>query len=297
MRRRIPWIALLFVLLTLLSGCGAEPATPEAAADAARAFMQARTAGDAGAVSAMITARAQRSVSRSQVSRYLTETKTGFAGLGSPEAVEPGLIRIPVRNLTLISKEQTVRWPEAWLTLRYEGDRWRVDWADPLFDVAAQAYHNDLLVDERNLGYDIVAIDPYHYRGYLELHFAYRDLKQYRAAEVAINNALERATPAQRPDAHDAMARFKLAINAPDQALTHARQAIDLAAPLIPDTYSIRWQADTLVIAARAALAVGDRTTAEALAGQAASLDPENANLAIFRHQLAAKPAPAPVTP
>lgn len=298
MRRRVSLALLLLLLLplllTLLSGCRTAPATPEAAAEVALAFMEARIAGNAAAVESILTARARREISRSLISRHFEEAQASFAGLGSPSAVEPGVVRIPVRDLTLTDRERSIRWPETWLTLRYEGERWRVAWAEPLFDLASQAYQNDRLVDERNLGHAIVAIDPYHYRGYLELHFAYRDLKRYREAEVAINNALERATPVQKPDVHDAMARFKLQINAPGEALTHARQAIDLASPHIPNTYSTRWQVDTLVVAARAALGVGDRAAAEALASQAAGLDPENADLAIFRHQLAATPPPAP---
>ncbi|MFZ5825761.1 MAG: hypothetical protein ACOY94_15800 [Bacillota bacterium] len=294
MRHRISLALFLAVLLTLLPGCRAIPATPEAAAEAARAFMEARVGGDAAAVESMLTARARKEITRSQISLYLNEASTGYGGLGSPSPMEPGVVRIPVRDLTLTGRERSTRWPESWLTLRYEGDRWRVAWAEPLFNLAAQAYQNDRLVDELRYGHAIAAIDPYHYRGYLEQHFALRDLKRYRLAEVAINNALERAMPAQRPDVHDAMARFMLQVNAPAQALTHARQALDLAAPHTPDTYSTRWQADTLVVAARAALGLGDRTTAEALASQAAALDPQNAELAIFRHQLVATPPPPP---
>lgn len=294
MRQRIFLALLLPVLLTLLSGCRATPSTPEAAAEAALAFMEARVAGNAAAVEGLLTVRAGREISRSQISRHFEETQASFGGLGSPSTVEPGVVRIPVRDLTLTSRERSILWPESWLTLHYEGERWRVAWAEPLFDVAAQAYQNDRLVDERDLGHAIVGIDPYHYRGYLELHFAYRDLKRYREAEVAINAALERATPVQKPDVHDAMARFKLQINAPGEAVSHARQALDLASPYIPNTYSIRWQADTLVVAARAALGIGDRASAEALVSQAAALDPENADLAIFRHQFVATPPPPP---
>lgn len=289
MRRQIAWMASLLLLLTLLlSGCAAEPATPEAAAATARAFMLARVSGDAGAVEALMTSRALRATSQEQI-RLLLRPTTTFDGLGSPTEVEPGVVRIPVQGLTLTSPERSVRWPESWLTLRREGDRWRVAWAEPLMYEATQSYMNGLY--NVDLGHEIVAIDPYHYRGYLELHFVYRGLKRYREAEVAINSAMERATAAQLPDVHDAMARFKLTINAPGEALAHARRALELAAPYVPATYSARWQADTLVVAGRAALASHDQAAAAALAGEAAALDPDNANLAIFRHQLAAKPS------
>lgn len=295
MRRRVPVTALFLLILTLLSGCGGQPATPEAAAETARAFMEARAGGNGTEVHAMLTARAQKAMSRSLVSRYLQRTRASFAGMGSPQEAEPGLVRIPVRDLALESRERTVRWPDAWLTLRREGKRWQVAWTEPLVDEATEAYYNDQILEQLTLAQQMVAIDPYHYRGHLELHFAYRELKRLREAEMAITTALERATPAQRPSVHDAFARFKLLVNSPSAALTHARQALDLAAPHIPGTYTVQWQADTLVVAGRAALAVGDRTAAETLAGQAAALDSNNSSLAVFRHQLAAKPSPPPV--
>lgn len=271
MPQRLPWIALLLLLPTLLTGCGQEPPTPEASAAAARAFMQARVNGNAARVYEMLTTRAQKSVTRSRVSGYLSAAETTFADLGSPQEVEPGVVRIAVKNLALIGRERTVRWPEAWLTLRYESNHWRVAWAEPLFAEAAQAYQNAQFLDELKLGHEIVAIDPYHYRGYLELHFAYRELARMREAEAALNTALARTTPAQQPDAHDAMARFKLELGDPNGALAHARRALELAGPYVPGTYSVRWQADTLVVAGRAALAANDRATAEAMAGQAAA--------------------------
>lgn len=294
MRNRGPWPLLLLLLLLLAAGCSKVPATPEAAADAARAFLQARVDDNAAATHSMLTTRAQKAISRSLLSSYFEQIETSYSDLGSPREAEPDLVRIPVRNLTLASPQRTVRWPEVWLTLRYEGNRWKVAWTEPLFDEAFQAYQNGLFLDQLNLAGEMVRIDPYHYRGHLELHFAYQGLKRPREAEVAIRTALQRATPAQLPDVYDAFARFMLAINAPTQAFEHARRALELAQPFAPDTYSPRWQADTLVVAGRAALAVNDRANAEAMATQAAALDPENANLAMFRHQLAATPSTAP---
>lgn len=292
MRRRGLWPLLL--LLLLAAGCSTEPATPEAAAAAARTFIQARVEGNAATVHALLTARAQESIARSQVSSLLDQAEATYGDLGSPQEVEPGLVRIAVRGLRLVSPQRTVRWPESWLTLRYEENRWRVAWAEPLFYEASQAYQNGFFLDQLNLGHEIVAIDPYHYRGHLELYYAYQGLARYREAELALNSALQNATPIEQPDVYDAMARFKLQINAPAQALAHASRALELAQPYSPDTYSPRWQADVLVVAGRAALALNDRTSAAALASQAASIDPDNAPLAMFRHQLAAPP-PAPI--
>ncbi|MFZ5814654.1 MAG: hypothetical protein ACOY93_05070 [Bacillota bacterium] len=297
MRQRIPWAALVLVMLTLLGGCGGQPATPEAAAGVARAFMDARVAGDAGSITALLTARAQQAIPRSLVSRHLERAQVSYGGLGEPSSIEEGVVRIPVRELKLVEGDRTIQWPERWLTLRYEGERWRVAWVEPLFDEAMEAFMNNMLTDQLELGHQIVAIDPYHYRGYLELHFAYRDLQRYREAEVAIREALLRATPAEEPDAYDAMARFKLAIKAPAEALAYARRALELAGPFTPETYPARWQADTLVVAGRAALAMGDRAAAEEYASQAAAVDPESAALAIFRHQLAEKPGGPPPAP
>src|SRR5690606_24633042 len=114
-------------------------------------------------------------------------------------------------------------------------------------------------------------------------------LGRIRQAEHALNAAWARATGAQRADVMAARARFKLAIGAPAEALALAREALSLARPYAPGTYSASWQAETLIVGARAALALGDREAAQALADEAAELDPANAALAVFRYQLAAE--------
>jgi tetratricopeptide (TPR) repeat protein len=132
----------------------------------------------------------------------------------------------------------------------------------------------------------IIDIDPYHYRGYLEEHFAYRGLQRLREAELAVLRAIQLATPVQQPDAYDAMARFKLNLKAPADAATFAQKALNVASPYIPATYSTRWEADTLVVLGRAQFAQGDRAGAEQTAKRASELDPFNGTLAIFRFTL-----------
>ncbi len=294
MSRRIHTL-LAFLLLLVLSGCSGEPATPEAAAASARAFLSARAAGDSGAVYAALEERAQSAMTRSLVAEYMDDVTATFGDIGTPVEVEPSLVRIPIKDLILTDEGRSIRWPEVWLTMAYEG-KWRVAWAEPLFRDAAQAYQNDLVVEQLSLARKSISIDPYHYRGYLELHFAYRDLKRYREAEVALADALDRATPAELPVVHDTFARFKLLLNQPADGLAHARQALSLAATFSPETYPSEWTADTLVVAGRAALALNDQATAGEYAAQAATLDPENASLAVFQYQMAST-GPSPVGP
>jgi len=286
------WILALLLPLILLSGCGSEPVTAEAAVASARAFLKARVAGDAGTVYAALATRAQEAMTPEIVANYLQQMDTSFGEVGTPVEVEPGLLRVPVKDLVLTDEGRSIRWSESWLTLIHEGE-WRIAWAEPLHWEAEQAYHNDLLVEELDLARRSIAVDPYHYRGYLELHFAYRELKRFREAEVALVEALTYATPAELPVVHDATARFKLVLKQPGEGLTHAQTALSLAAPYMPDTYSPRWQADSLVVAGRAALALNDPAAAEQYAAQAEALDPQNSSLALLRYQLATTPSPS----
>jgi len=279
-------LAALFALL-LPAGCGAPPNTPEGAATAALGFLNARMEGDARAAYAQLTARAQKLIPLEKVSRLFQETEISYENVGQPWQVDTGVVRVPVRNVVIKEPGRIIHWPEIWLTLRWEDERWRVAWAEPLFADAALAYFNSRYSEGLELAESIIAIDPYHYRGYLEQHFLYRSLKQHREADAAMGSALHYATPVELPAVLDARARFKLDLNAPAEALEHAREALERARPYIPSTYSYNWQADTLVVAARAAMAMGDSALAAAFADEAAAVDPANATLAVFRQQLA----------
>jgi tetratricopeptide (TPR) repeat protein len=251
--------------------------------------MDARTAGDLGPVWGALTGAAQEAMTSAQVARHLRQEEVTYGALGSPLEVEPGVVRIPVQDLMVKSHGRRVTWPEAWLTLKREGDKWLVAWAEPLFSAAANAYFNTDYVEQLEIAGDIIAVDPYHYRGYLESHYAYRGLARPREAEVALAGAAQRATAVEQPNVEEAIARFQFSLKQPDRALEHVRLALDLAQPYIPDTYSARWQADTLVLGSRVAMALGDQESAATLAEQAAAVDPHNPELAILRFQLAGK--------
>ncbi len=282
--RALPLI--LGCLALLLAACSPMEKTPEAALAVAQEFLQARSTDDAAALHALLTAPAQEAISRATVARYLEGEEIAFRSLGTPVEPRPDWLQVPVYNLTITGPGKRVRWPDVLLTLHYDGARWRVAWADPLMYRAHQAYDNGEFAEALRLGRTIAAIDPFHYRGYLEQHFAYRGMNRPREAEWALLRAMEAATPYQEPDVHDAWARFKLALGHPEDGLTHAQAALDKAAPYIPFLYSRRWQVDTMVVKGRCLLALGDREGAEALVQEALKLDPENGPLAIFRHQL-----------
>nr|PZN73677.1 MAG: hypothetical protein DIU55_02420 [Bacillota bacterium] len=283
------WLVVLGIVLALLTGCARVEPTAEAAAAAAQAFMESLAAGDFDRVWNALTPEAQRRMGTAPVAAYLDDHQVTFAAVDAAREVEPGVMRVAVRGVAVRDPGRTVEWPEWWLTLRWEEDRWAVAWAEPLFEPALSAYHNTDYPEQLDLARDIVAIDPHHYRGHLELHYAFRGLGRIRQAEHALNAAWARATGAQRADVMAARARFKLAIGAPAEALALAREALSLARPYAPGTYSASWQAETLIVGARAALALGDREAAQALADEAAELDPANAALAVFRYQLAAE--------
>lgn len=251
--------------------------------------MEARAAGDLGQVWGLLTEESQEAATSARVAALLRRETVTYEGLGSPVEIEAGLFRIPVIDLIIASSGRSTRWPEAWLTLVQEGDRWQVAWGEPLFEAAANAYFNTQYVEQLEIARDIVAADPYHYRGHLELHYAYRGLNRLRQAELALADAAQRATEFERPVVEEAMARFQLSLNQPGRALEHVQRALELAQPYAPGTYSARWQADTLVVGSRAALALGMEEEAAAMAQQAAALDPDNAELAILRFQLAGR--------
>lgn len=294
---QVKLLLLTLSIMVLLSGCGSTPQTPEAALPVAEDFLIARSKGDAGAVYDLLTEGAREAMERPAVSSWVRGESVRFAGLGAPIARDAGWIQVPVQDLVITRDGHTVRWPEARLTLRHDGDRWQVAWADPLLYDAAIAYANSNYTQALELGRTITEIDPYHYRGALEQHFANRGLRRFREAEVWLIAAREAALGPQLADVEDAWARFKLELQQPADAATAARRALDHAQTYIPETYSRRWQVDTMVVLGRALLQSGDRAGAQAIVAQAQELDPLNGALAVFRQQLAAPVAPAESKP
>jgi len=294
MRHRILWLALMMVML---SGCRAAPQTPDAAVPVARAFMDAWVARDSSAIQGLLTEKARQAVGWNQITNHLRVRRIGYEGLGAPGRRGDAWVQVPVRNLTVRFEQSEVRWPEVRLTLHHDGRQWQVAWAEPLLEEAMLAYERGAYSEQLVIGRTIAEIDPYQYRGYLEQHFASRGLKRYREAELLLVRAQEAASPAQLPDVYDATARFKLSLGDASAAALRAKQALESAAPLIPSTYSKRWQADTLVVLGQALLKAGDRAGAEGAVRQAADADPENAPLAVFRKQMSAGTQPLPPTP
>lgn len=281
---------LMFTVVLLLSGCGSQPPTPEGAAAVARQFLEAWGRGDPGAMDRMLTEAAQVATPDGAITRHIRQQKVTFDSLGAPVTADGALIQVPVQNLRITTANTTARWPEYRLTLQHDGRRWRVAWVDPLSEAAQQAYDNSRFGDQLDLARAISTIDPFHYRGPLELHYAYKGLKRFREAELALLRARELATPAQAPAVEDAFARFKVNMGVPADAVPLARAALDKAAPYMPDLYPPRWQADTLVVLARGLAGAGDLTGARAAAQQAASIEPQNASLAMLLRELPPTP-------
>lgn len=287
--RILSHLSLLVVLL--LAGCGPAPQTPDAAAEAARAFLQARAASDAAAVYGMMTQAARESSARSEVARYLRAERFAYGELGQPYERDPGWLQVAVRPVQIDSDRGATRWPEYWLTLHYENGRWRVAWAEPLAAAAMQAYANNRYVEQLALGKAMTDIDPYDYRGYLEQHFAHRELRQTLEAERWLAFARMEATPLQMPDVLDAMARHALSLGNATEALSLVEEALQQAAPLIPQLYSPAWQVDSMVVKGRALAALGDLDGARAIARQGRLIDPQNGTMLLFEHQMARVPA------
>jgi len=286
--------ALLVALLVLVTGCGGELTAAEAATVSAEKFMAALAAGDFAQVWNALTREARQRMGSGAVADYIAQTDVAYDRIGNAVEVEDGVMRVPVAGLTLTDPGRTVQWPEAWLTLKWEDEDWAVAWADPLFDAALSAYYNTEYLDHLDLARAIVAIDPYHYRGHLEMHYAFRALSRPRQAEYELHLASERATDAQMADVLAAWARFKLALGAPVEAMSYAEQALKRAEPYYPGTYSAAWRAETLVLSGQAALLLGDGETAVLRAEEAATADPDNPSLALFRQLL---PASSPDQP
>jgi len=282
------FLVVLGAVLALLAGCAREEPTAAAAAGAAQRFMESLAAGDFDRVWGALTAEARRRMDAEVVQAYLAGHDITYEAVGGAREVDAGVVRVAVSDLVVGDAGRSVHWPESWLTLRWEDDRWAVAWAGPLFEPAETAYHNTLYQDQFELASDIVAIDPYHYRGHLELHYAYRGLGRIRQAEYALATVLERATSPEKADVIAAKARFRLALGAPEDALAYALEALELARPFTPGTYSPAWQAETLILGAQAALSLGDAETAQQLVDRAADVDPESVAVAVFRYHHAA---------
>lgn len=284
MRGSVRFLLAGILAMLLAAGCGSEPATADGAAAAARTFLTARATKDTGAVYALLSDPVQKAVSAADITGYLRRERFTYGAISSPEEKGDGWFQVRITDLTVTTDEWETRWSDYWLTLQHDGRRWRVAWVDPMAFAALNAYQNSRYGDQLELARQIMAADPFHYRGPLEQHYAYRGLKRLREAELALIRAGELATPAQAPHVMETFARFRLDLGQPADAAGMARSAL-AAAPA--GLYSPAWRADTLVVLARALLAAGDRPGAEAAAAQAGELDPQNASLAILMRGLA----------
>lgn len=281
-------LAVLMALLCLLmAGCGATPPTPEAAAAAAGRFLDARAAGNVAAMHGLLTERAAEEITQGMIARHIRGEQFQFGNLGAPVVVADGWVQVPVTDYHVSESGHAARWPEVRLTLHYENKRWLVGWVEPLTTLAQQAYENSQYGEGLDLARAIGEIDPYHYRGPLEVHFAYRGLLRVREAELALIKAAELATVYEQPNVKDAFARFKLSLGHPEDAISHARAALEQAEPFVPGLYSARWKADALVVLGRALLLTGDRAGAADAAARASQADPGNAGAAMLLRQLA----------
>lgn len=287
-------VALLLTGLLLLSGCSPMPRTPDTAVAVAQQFLQARAARQADTVYSLLSGNAQKAMTFETVANHLAQETVSFGVVGRPSELGDDWIQITVTDLAVSAGEQGARWPETRLILHYEAGSWRVAWVEPLLAAAARAYQNGRYGEELTLGAAIRTVDPFHFRGPLESHFAYRGLERVREAEWWLAQARELAAPWQLPEVDDAAARFMLGVNQPAEAAALARSALDTATPYVPDLYSRRWQADTMVVLGRALLSRGDRASAAAVAQQVRELDPQNATLAMFLGDLLPPPAPTP---
>jgi len=285
----------LVLALSLIAGCSPVSTAPAASIETAEAFLKARAAGDAPTLHRLLTDTAQKSIARAELIRFLAAESFSYGTLGAPVVRESGWVQIPVSRVRITQLEREITWSEYRITMYHDGRQWRVAWAEPLFDLSLLAYARNAFDEQLRLGVLINEIDPYHYRGYLEQHFSYRGLVRLKEAEVWLSRATDYATGPQRPDVLDATARFLLSIGAAAEAKAAAEQSLQSASAHVPTTYSRRWQADTMVVLARAQLALGDWEGANATVSQALFIDPENGPLAVFQMELKAPVLVAPV--
>ncbi len=276
----------LVLAVSLTLGCGSVSTAPEASVETAEAFLQTRTARNAAALHRLLTQPAQKSMSRADLGRFLAAETFSYGNLGAPVAREAGWVQILVSSVRIAHTQREVTWSEFQITMHHDGSRWRVAWAEPLFEQSLVAYGRNAYDEQLRLGLQISEIDPHHYRGYLEKHFSYRGLARFEEAEIWLGKAADHATPPQQPDVLDAKARFHLSLGQAGLARAEAERSLQLAKSLVPTTYSKRWQADTMVVLARAQLALGDRATAATTAMEAQALDPQNGPLAVFLMEL-----------
>lgn len=295
MKHRLVLSLIVLALLGLTTACTKMENTPEAALSVARLFMDARANRNAGALYSLLTDAAREAMDRTAVNNYVAGQRVTYGSLGAIIQHDDGWAQVAVHDLSIASEGRTVRWPEALLTLRYEDEQWRVAWAEPLIAQAAAAYHRGDYMVELDLGRTVADVDPYHYRGPLEQHYAYRGMDRPREAERLLLRAAQLATPIQQPDVQDATARFKLSRGLEGDAIEHARTALNLAAAYIPATYPVAWQVDTMVVQARAHLAIGDRQAAEELVRTASELDPGNSSVLMLQQTLRQGPTPGSV--
>lgn len=292
-RRILPLlVATLLVASTLLAGCSRQTANDPAQAKAILTqWLQALKANKSQDVYANLSPTARKYISSTEAATYLSEARSDYGEIGQPETVASGWVRIPVKSFALGEPHYSIQWPELRITMQYDAGRWWVASALPLWDDAMLAYNKQQYDNELNVAKQMAEIDPYFVHAFVEQYFAFHHLKQDTEAEGALQQALQVADPADKPDVIAITARLRLEQKKFDEAITRANEALSLAKPYLGSFYSPRWQSNQLVLIGSAYLGKADVTQASKYATDALGAAADNQDaVTLLQAAAASKP-------
>lgn len=247
MRRR-PWHNLVrLILATALAlaglGCGradnrAVPAQmamatdplPQGALAVARIYMAARVAQDYKQVYDLLSVRSRSAYSLTQLNRFFENyVAFDYGRLGDVELQEePEWVRVPIDFVRWEIKGQPLLTAERWyVTVHYDQGRWGVSLSPPLIREAAAQREQGNLQAVHRLADQMLAIDPWEFRGFMEKAYAYMIGNEVAPAIAALERAYNLAPPEMQPEVLRVFGNLAVAVGDSAAAAEAYTQALD----------------------------------------------------------------------
>lgn len=241
-RRALWWVLLAAVLAA--AGCGARrpaaslpPLDPAALADpslrGARAaldqYLAARVAGDYDRVYQVLSPRSQQQYDAETLKQFFSSyVSYKYTSVGDPQQPQPGWARFPVQGVRWELKGRPpVEGEFWWVTVHYDGGRWGVAFADPLYPRALQAEQQGDADTLMRVATAMIQVDPYSFRGHLKRAHALLLSSQPVGAAQELDVALAMAPPPGRPEVARAVGDFFLLADDGRNAARYYAEAVE----------------------------------------------------------------------
>lgn len=216
------------------SGGDRTAALADASAQGARAaldlYLDARVAGDYKAVYRVLSGRSQSSYAAADLERFFANYRSyGYRSVGSGESLRDGAwMRFPVQGVKWQLKGRPELQGEAWrVTVQYDGGRWGVALATPLFDHGFDLRQQNRSRELHRLADQMLWVDPWDFRGHLQKAYANMLSQSPQGAALSLESALRFAPAELQPEVTRVLADFLRSVGQPRPAAEMYRATLE----------------------------------------------------------------------